>query len=259
MPEKRSSVKRCVEPTLKAPFTLAIMQRCGSLPRRAAGAGAVSGNGGAATREAHAAALTESATRSELRPTRPLRQAAAAPRRRRPARRAPRVLAGRVSLASALARARGTDRAASRATRVRSPRGKSVYDVLYRSSNERDRVDDDPPDLAVRHEVGCWSHARTKLWEAAVATQDPVAREGLARIMRVFQLDRLWKDCSPDERNALRARHLRPHVVAFFTFADAEYERVKHQRGRCSAYAVSLRLRPSMSGRPYGWQLGLCS
>jgi len=108
---------------------------------------------------------------------------------------------------------------------------KSVYDVLYRPPSERDRVDDDPPDLAVRHEVGCWSHARTKLWEAAVATQDPVAREGLARIMRMFQLDRLWKDGSPDERKALRARHLRPHVVAFFEFAEAEYERVKHQRG----------------------------
>lgn len=107
---------------------------------------------------------------------------------------------------------------------------KSVYDILYRLPHERDLVDDGPPDLAVRHEVGCWSHARTKLWEAAVATQDPVAREGLARIMRMFQLERLWKD-RPDERKALRDRHLRPHVVAFFEFAEEAYERVKHQRG----------------------------
>jgi transposase len=108
---------------------------------------------------------------------------------------------------------------------------KSVYDVLYRLPHERDLVDDGPPDLAVRHEVGCWSHARTKLWEAAVATQDPVAREGLARIMRMFQLERSWKDRNPDERKALRDRHLRPHVVAFFAFAEEAYERVKHQRG----------------------------
>jgi hypothetical protein len=108
---------------------------------------------------------------------------------------------------------------------------KSVYDVLYRLPHEQDLVDDAPPDLAVRHEVGCWSHARTKQWEAAVATQDPVAREGLARIMRMFQLERRWKDHSPDERKALRDRHLRPHVVAFFAFAEAAYERVKHQRG----------------------------
>jgi transposase IS66 family protein/transposase IS66-like protein len=108
---------------------------------------------------------------------------------------------------------------------------KSVYDVLYRLPNQRDRIDDDPPDLAVRYEVGCWSHARTKLWEAAVTTQDPVAREGLARIMRMFQLDRRWKALSPDERKALRERHLRPHVVAFFAFAEEAYERMKHQRG----------------------------
>ncbi|HEU4786004.1 MAG TPA: IS66 family transposase [Gemmatimonadaceae bacterium] len=108
---------------------------------------------------------------------------------------------------------------------------KSVYDVLYRLPHERDLFDDGSPDLAIRHEVGCWSHARTKLWEAAVATQDPVAREGLARIMRMFQLERRWKDRSPDERKALRDRHLRPHVVAFFEFAEAAYERVKHQRG----------------------------
>src|SRR5215470_10985077 len=65
----------------------------------------------------------------------------------------------------------------------------------------------------------------------AGATQDPVAREGLARIMRMFQLERRWKDRSPDERKALRDRHLRLHVVAFFVFAEEAYERVKHQRG----------------------------
>jgi hypothetical protein len=108
---------------------------------------------------------------------------------------------------------------------------KSVYDVLYRLPHERDLFDDGSPDLAVRHEVGCWSHARTKLWEAAVATQDLVAREGLARIMRMFQLERRWKGLSPDERKVLRDRHLRPHVVAFFEFAEDAYERVKHQRG----------------------------
>jgi len=124
---------------------------------------------------------------------------------------------------------------------------KSVYDVLYRLPHERDLFDDGSPDLAVRHEVGCWSHARTKLWEAAVATQDPVAREGLARIMRMFQLERRWKDHSPDERKALRDRHLRPHVVAFFEFAEEAYERVKHQRGLLrSALGYSVRQKDAL-------------
>jgi hypothetical protein len=108
---------------------------------------------------------------------------------------------------------------------------KSVFNVLFQSPDERDRVDDEPPDLAVRHEIGCWSHGRRGAWEAAVATQDPVAREMLARIMRMFQLERLWSDRPPDERKALRDRHLRVHVVSFFTFVEQQFERVKHQRG----------------------------
>lgn len=107
---------------------------------------------------------------------------------------------------------------------------KSVYDILYRPSSERDRVETSGR-AAVCQEVGCWSHGRTGLWEAAVATQSVIAREGLARIMRMFQLERIWKERAPQERKALRDRYLRPHVVSFFTFADEEYERVKHQRG----------------------------
>jgi hypothetical protein len=124
---------------------------------------------------------------------------------------------------------------------------KSVYDVLYRPPKERDRVDSDPSDLEVRHEVGCWSHARTKHWEAAVATQHVVAREALARIMRMFQLERNWKERSPEERKVLRDRHLRPHVVAFFEFVEPEYERVKHQRGMlCSALGYCVRQREAL-------------
>lgn len=108
---------------------------------------------------------------------------------------------------------------------------KSVFDVLFRPPDKREHVDDEPPDLAVRHEVACWSHGRRGAWEAAVATQDAVAREMLARVMRMFQLERLWSERSPDERKALRDRHLRVHVVSFFVFVEEQFERVKHQRG----------------------------
>jgi len=109
---------------------------------------------------------------------------------------------------------------------------KSVYDLLFRPPDERP-----PPqggadaDLAVRHEVGCWSHQRRKFWEAAITGKDPVSREGLARIMRMFQLERTWRKKPPDQRKTLRALHLRPHVDDFFVWAAAEHERVKDQRG----------------------------
>lgn len=108
---------------------------------------------------------------------------------------------------------------------------KSVYNVLYRPPDQRDDVDDDATDLAVCREVGCWSHARRGSWEAAVATQDVVAREVLARIALLFKLERVWNERAPDERKALRDHHLRPLVVSFFEFVENEYERVKHQRG----------------------------
>jgi transposase len=106
---------------------------------------------------------------------------------------------------------------------------KSVFDVLFRVVEERDR-DDGDRDTACT-EVGCWSHARTKCWEAAVAMQDAVAREALARIMRMFHLDAMWKNRLPDVRKDLRDRYLRAHVESFFAFAEEAFAKVQHQRG----------------------------
>jgi hypothetical protein len=108
---------------------------------------------------------------------------------------------------------------------------KSVYDALFRSPDQRPPPEDDGEvDLAERHEVGCWSHARRKFWEAAI-TKDPIAREGLARIGRIFELDRSWRKKPPEEIKSLRDLHLRAHTDAFFAWVAAEYERVRDQRG----------------------------
>jgi transposase len=103
---------------------------------------------------------------------------------------------------------------------------KSVYDVLFRAPEEKTPDGDD----AVRHEVGCWSHARTKFWEATWA-KSIVAREGLARIGRLFEVDGKFRKKPPSEIVRLRDRHLRPHMEAFFTWAKEQYELVKEQRG----------------------------
>lgn len=106
---------------------------------------------------------------------------------------------------------------------------KSVFDVLFRVVEDRDRAVDDRETACT--EVGCWSHARTKHWEAAVATQDVIAREALARIMRMFHLDATWKNRLPDVRKDLRERYLRAHVESFFAFVEQAYEQAQHQRG----------------------------
>ena len=104
---------------------------------------------------------------------------------------------------------------------------KSVYDVLFRAP-EPER--DPPDDAAIKVEVGCWSHARRKFWEATAA-KSAVAREGLARIGRMFELDASWKGKAPAEILRLRQAHLRPHFEAFFAWADVEHDRVKGERG----------------------------
>lgn len=125
---------------------------------------------------------------------------------------------------------------------------KSVYDFLYRPPDKNLRCVDDDVDPAGCTEVGCWSHARRPIWETAVTTKDPIAREALARIARIFALDRTWKGKPPEHIKAMRELHLRPHVDAYFAFAEAEYEKVKHQRGMLrSALGYSVRQRGALT------------
>lgn len=107
---------------------------------------------------------------------------------------------------------------------------KSVYDLLYRPPEQRPPPDEGEPDPGVRTEVGCWSHARRRFWEAAL-TRDTVAREALLRIKRIFDADRALRDRRADDRTALRDLHVRPYVDDFLAWGRAEYEVVKERRG----------------------------
>jgi transposase len=112
---------------------------------------------------------------------------------------------------------------------------KSVYDILFRKPHEN------PPDELSRQEVGCWYHCRRKFWEATVA-KSVVAREGLARIGRLFKVDAMVKGKPPDEIKRFRQAHLDPQMDAFFVWAKQEYEKVKDQRGLLrSALGYALR------------------
>jgi len=116
---------------------------------------------------------------------------------------------------------------------------KSVYNFLFRPP---DPNEDDPPQAAQCAEVGCWSHLRRKFWETAIVTKDPIAREAILRIKRVFDLDRTWKGKAAAEIKSSRELHIRPHTNAFFTWAADQYEVVKHRRGMLrSAFGYAVR------------------
>jgi transposase len=104
---------------------------------------------------------------------------------------------------------------------------KSVFDILFREPD----APPDPDAPEVRKEVGCLAHARRYFWEAAAVAKEPVAREALYRLRRIFELDAGWKREPPSKRKTLRERFLAPELEAFFDFVRAEWEKVKDQRG----------------------------
>jgi transposase len=123
---------------------------------------------------------------------------------------------------------------------------KSVYDVLFRDPKDKPPDDDEDHDGAVRHEVGCLAHARRKYWEAAFA-KNAVAREALVRLGRIFDLDAQWRDRAPAEIKRLREAHLRPHMEAFFAWAEREFDAVRDQRSSIrSALGYSVRQKDAL-------------
>ena len=100
-----------------------------------------------------------------------------------------------------------------------------VYDALFRGDARIDE-NDKPPD-----EVACWSHARRKVWEAAVITKEPAAREAVLRIRALFKLEEEWAHLAPKQRHERRQRVSRPMLDEFFAWAEGVFERVRGVRG----------------------------
>jgi transposase len=115
-----------------------------------------------------------------------------------------------------------------------------VYDALYRG--EAVAEGEKPPD-----EVACWSHARRKMWEAAVTVKEPVAREGLLRMRALFKLEEGWSDLAPKQRYERRQRVSRPMLDEFFAWAEGVFDRVRGARGPvATAFGYAIRQRDAL-------------
>jgi hypothetical protein len=99
----------------------------------------------------------------------------------------------------------------------------AIYDALFRG----DAVDDarDAPT-----EVACWSHVRRRFWEAAVSGF-AVAREGLLRIRKIYELDQAWCKLPPATRLQKRKTVLEPFVSEFFEWIRAQDDLTSQVRG----------------------------
>jgi transposase len=115
-----------------------------------------------------------------------------------------------------------------------------IYDALFKGL---------PPDGAAEKpgergappiEVGCFSHARRKYWEAAVC-KHPLGLQGVRLVDAIFDADRPLAKLAPAERKLRRDAEVRPHVDAFFTWAAAEQAKLEGRGLVATALGYSLR------------------
>ena len=78
---------------------------------------------------------------------------------------------------------------------------------------------------------GCWAHARRKYHEALQALpagqrSNTAAAEGLAFCNALFEVERKWKDATPEQRYEARLAESRPILDAFSAWLEAQRSRV---------------------------------
>ena len=115
-----------------------------------------------------------------------------------------------------------------------------IYDALFKgiAPDGADGTPEacGPPPL----EVGCFSHARRKYWEAAVC-KHPLGLQGVRLIDAIFHADRPLAPLAPAQRKTLRDQTVRPLVDAFFTWARAEHDKRPERGLVATALGYSVR------------------
>jgi transposase len=59
-------------------------------------------------------------------------------------------------------------------------------------------------------EAACWAHARRKLYDVYEATDSPIAREGVERIAKLYEIEEQIRGRPPPERQLARKQHAVP-------------------------------------------------
>lgn len=116
----------------------------------------------------------------------------------------------------------------------------AIYDALFKGIAP-EGADDKPGECTTPPiEVGCFSHARRKYWEAAVC-KHPVGLQGLRCIDAIFEADRALSKLPPVERKMRRDQTVRPRVDAFFTWARGEYHKLTERGLAATALGYCVR------------------
>lgn len=115
-----------------------------------------------------------------------------------------------------------------------------IYDALFKGVPPEGADDEPgergPPPL----EVGCFSHARRKYWEAAIC-RHPLGLEGVRLIDAIFAADKKLAGLAPAQRKVRRDEMVRPLVDTFFDWARAEHTHLQGRGLVATALGYSVR------------------
>src|SRR5690606_35551413 len=80
-------------------------------------------------------------------------------------------------------------------------------------------------------EAACWAHVRRKFYEVHQAQASPLAAEALARIARLYAIERRIHGELPALRRQVRQAETRPLLSAFSIWLDAASRQISRKSG----------------------------
>jgi transposase len=104
--------------------------------------------------------------------------------------------------------------------------GYSGFNQLYKSGDKNIRK---------ITEVGCWAHFRRKTYDVHVSTKSPIASKILARIGRLFAIERIANGKSASERRQLRQAEARPVINELARYLDGVSTQIPRQSALAKA------------------------
>jgi transposase len=103
-----------------------------------------------------------------------------------------------------------------------------------------------PAELAPLTEVGCWAHARRKLYDVHAATNSPLAREALERIAQLFAVEAGLNGHEPARRLAARQELSLPQLDALRAFLEQSLATISKKSSLAGAIRYSLARWPAL-------------
>ena len=104
----------------------------------------------------------------------------------------------------------------------------------------------EPAGLASLTEVGCWAHARRKLYDVHAATNSPLAKEALERIAQLFAIEAEINGHEPAHRLTARQERSLPQLGQLAAFLEQSLATISRKSSLAGAIRYSLARWPAL-------------